>query len=215
MAEDSGTTTIITSANVDLTNCAREQIHIPNSIQSYGCMVILDEENFKIIQASHNLDKFFPSQHIEVIGLSIEELLNNDVIDIIKRCLQQDIFAINPIRIDIEGKTLNLIIHQNQGFIFLEFEPIDDKYNNNFISFYNITRKVLDEMQEQKTFEGLSEVIVKNIRQITGFDRVMVYRFDSDGSGHIIAEDRREELESFRDLRYPATDVPKPARILI
>ena len=64
------------------------------------------------------------------------------------------------------------------------------------------------------SFEDLSEIIVQNIRRITGFDRVMVYRFDTDGCGHVIAEDKRENLNSFYGLRYPATDVPEPARRL-
>ncbi|MDX2255985.1 MAG: ATP-binding protein [Pseudanabaenaceae cyanobacterium bins.39] len=204
----------ITASNVDLTNCAREQIHIPSSIQPYGCLVIANKKSLQIIQTSHNSEQIIGYKHHDLIGNNIQNVLSNRTIRKIKGCLKRDFSSINPTRIRINKKSLNLITYENQNYLFLEFEPIDPKYKNDFISFYKMTRKVVEEMQMSVSLQDLSEVIVKNIRELTGFDRVMVYRFDEDESGHIIAEDKQPELDSFLGLRYPATDVPKPARRL-
>ncbi len=59
-----------------------------------------------------------------------------------------------------------------------------------------------------------NNAIAKEIRQITGFDRVMVYRFDRDGAGTVIAEARTADLEPFLGLHYPASDIPKQAKYL-
>lgn len=205
---------IITAENVDLTNCAREQIHIPSSIQPHGALLVLEKDSFEIIQASLNVNTILGHDYSDLIGSPIETLLSDRHIQKIRNCLDRDFSEINPIRISVGDKSLNLIVHENQDFVFLEFEPIDPNYNNDFMTFYNMTKKVVDEMQVSRNVEELSEVIVKNVRQITGFDRVMVYRFDDDGSGHVIAEAKEEKLDNFYGLRYPATDVPTPARRL-
>jgi len=205
---------VITAENVNLTNCAREQIHIPQSIQPHGAMIIIDPLTLEIIQTSQNVEEFFGYSYNDILHTSLEEILGKSSLDKIRGCLEQDFSMINPIKIQIQEREMNLIVHQNQDFVFLEFEPIDGDYKNDFLTFYNMTKKVVDEMQSSTDLQDLSEIIVKNIRRITGFDRVMVYRFDPDGSGNIIAEDKEEDLASFYGLRYPATDVPEPARRL-
>src|ERR1700743_3913687 len=64
---------------------------------------------------------------------------------------------------------------------------------------------------------GLTELAQESARQLkilNGFDRVMVYRFHPDGSGEVIAEVASSGLEPFLGLHYPASDMPKHARIL-
>jgi light-regulated signal transduction histidine kinase (bacteriophytochrome) len=205
---------IITSDNVNLSNCAREQIHIPGSIQPHGILIVVDKQAFNILQASKNVTDLFTLKPTDLINTPLIEILDHTIIQKIQDCLNQDFSAINPLRININNQYLNLIVHENDNLIFLEFEPIDEKYNNDFLTFYNMTKKVINEMQSSENLQELSEVIVKNIRELTNFDRVMVYRFDEDGSGDVIAEAKQEALESFYGLRYPATDVPEPARKL-
>ena len=205
---------IITSENVDLTNCAREQIHIPNSVQPHGVILVIEKNSFKIIQASENIEAVLGYRYLDVIDAPLKSILSSGNIKQIKDCLAQDFSAINPIKIKIGKETLNLIVHENQNFIFLEFEPTDKKYKNDFISFYNMTKKVVDQMQMSAGLQELSEIIVHSIRELSGFDRVMVYRFDADESGFVLAESKIDELESFCGLRYPATDVPQSARRL-
>ncbi len=205
---------IITSKNVDLTNCAREQIHIPNSIQSHGALIVLDKDSFAIIQASKNVENILGYQYSDLINSPLNKILKSSDIQQIKNCLNKDFASINPLKIDINNQTLNLIVHENQGFVFLEFEPVDPNYQNDFLNFYKLTKKVIDEMQASINLQDLSEIIVKNIREITGFDRVMVYRFDKDGSGNVIAEDKKEDLDGFFDLRFPTIDIPEVARKL-
>ena len=57
-------------------------------------------------------------------------------------------------------------------------------------------------------------MLARDVRALTGFDRVMVYRFDRDWNGEVVAEDRRDDLEPFLGLRYPASDIPAQARAL-
>ncbi|MEG8015189.1 GAF domain-containing protein [Sphingomonas sp. 22R3R2A-7] len=62
--------------------------------------------------------------------------------------------------------------------------------------------------------QALCEQAATAFRTLTGFDRVMVYRFLDDESGRVIAEERDPALHSFLHHHFPATDIPKQARAL-
>ena len=214
MAELKKSKTIVTSANVNLTNCDREQIHIPQSIQQHGVLVVLTEESLQIVQASHNSGEILGYHHQDLIGSHLSTLLEKEQVETIRDCFKKDFVAINPLLVTINEKIFDAIVHHNGKFIIVEFEPTDNKHNSDFISFYNMTRKSVDDIQATTNFQDLTNVIVKDIRQLTKFDRVLIYQFDRDGSGEVIAQSKRADVESFLGLHYPATDVPEPARRL-
>ena len=192
----------------------QDPIHIPRSIQPHGTLIIVNPETFKVLQVSDNTETFLGYAPQDLLNQPLETVIGATYQQEIMGCLEQDFSAINPIRIRLNNIEMNLIVHKNQEVIFLEFEPINSTYKNNFMTFYNMTKKVVDQIQLSKSLQDLSEIIVENIRKLTGFDRVMVYRFDADGSGHVIAEDKLDSLDSFYGLRYPAIDIPEPARRL-
>src|SRR5205085_10333452 len=72
----------------------------------------------------------------------------------------------------------------------------------------------IDRLRRQKTVEALLETAVRQVREFTGFDRVMAYRFRADDSGDVVAEARRDDLTPYLGQRYPSTDIPKQARRL-
>jgi two-component system, chemotaxis family, sensor kinase Cph1 len=71
---------------------------------------------------------------------------------------------------------------------------------------------VLQRLSAAGTLEELTATLARDVRALTGFDRVMVYRFDPEWNGELVAEDRRADLEPFLGLRYPASDIPAQAR---
>lgn len=205
---------MITSQNVNLTNCDQEQIHIPAAIQPHGVLIVLEKAFLKIIQISDNFNDFLNINSSNLINSSIANLIGIDQTELIEKCLNRDFSTINPLRIIINDSIFNCIVHEINNSIILELEVVDTQQNSDFFGFYQMTRGIIADMQKAFNLTELSEIIVKNIRDLTGFDRVMVYHFDEDESGHIIAENKREDLESFYGLHYPRTDVPKPARRL-
>ena len=204
---------LVTAKDVDLTNCDRERIHIPNAIQNHGCLIVAEPDTLTIVQASDNLQDFFNRDREDILGSTLCALLDPETVGRIRGC-SGDFLRINPLRVLVCERPTSASVHTHGGFLFLELEPFDPKDRNDFLSFYNITRTVIDEIQNARTFESLSEVIVRHVRSITGFDRTLVYKFDDDGSGHVIAEAKNDDLEPLLGLHYPATDVPKPARAL-
>jgi light-regulated signal transduction histidine kinase (bacteriophytochrome) len=60
----------------------------------------------------------------------------------------------------------------------------------------------------------LCDETARIFKDLTGYDRVMVYRFDEKGHGEVYSERRRSDLEPYLGNRYPASDIPQIARRL-
>lgn len=78
-------------------------------------------------------------------------------------------------------------------------------------------REALPLLRSIERDAGIEEASVraaKGLRSMIGFDRVMVYRFDEEWNGDVIAEARQPELEAYLGLHYPASDIPAQARAL-
>ena len=106
------------------------------------------------------------------------------------------------------------IVHRSDTSIVLELEPDDIATSVNFFDFYSLVKRPVNRLQKTQTLSELCQVAVEEVKQITGFDRVMVYRFDADGAGSVIAEAKQESAAPFLGLHYPPTDIPKQAKYL-
>ena len=204
---------VITASNVTLTNCDREQIHIPGSIQPHGMLFVLKEPSLTIVEVSQNTEDFLGIKPMDLLEKPLSYLIGDRQTEKLQKCLYRDFEHINPIPIYLK-ENFNAILHRNDGFVMLELEPRELELQTDFFNFYQLTKATLTKMQKAANLEELSAIIVEEIRELTGFDRVMVYRFHPDDSGEVIAENKTEKLSPYMGLHYPATDIPQPARRL-
>jgi len=214
---------------VDLTNCDREPIHIPGSIQPHGVLLVLVGDELQVCQVSQNV------QSLTGIGVNvwIDRPLGNfftpESVEAIRACLNRDFEAVNPLTVTlIDGKKqrFNAVVHQTPtGEIVVELEPFIAAIASdspptaipaapNFFTFYHRVKQTLTEIQRAATLTDLCQFVVEDVKQLTSFDRVMVYRFDESGSGEVIAEAKEPHQDSYLGLRYPDSDIPKQAKQL-
>ncbi|MGV2389064.1 MAG UNVERIFIED_CONTAM: GAF domain-containing protein [Microcystis novacekii LVE1205-3] len=99
--------------------------------------------------------------------------------------------------------------------LILELEPAISYENIPFLSFYHLAKTSIEKLEATRNLKDFCNIIVKEVRKMTGFDRVMLYKFDEEDNGDVIAEDKIEQLEPYLGLRYPASDIPLPARNLL
>lgn len=210
---------IVIRQEVDLTNCDKEPIHIPGSIQPHGLLFVLKEPELTILQVSNNTFNFFSLSVDKLINHSLDIIFDKYYIDLIKMfILQKDFLAKNPIKISINSFKKKLlfdaIIHRYDGLLILELEPARFSENIYYLNSYDLVRAAVSKMQSLSTLDDLCQTMVKEVRKLNGFDRVMVYRFDNEGHGTVIAEDKLQSLTSYLGLCYPNSDVPTQARKL-
>jgi light-regulated signal transduction histidine kinase (bacteriophytochrome) len=202
---------------IDLTNCDREPIHIPGLIQPHGVLLVLQDPTLEIVQVSNNTEAVIARHHEDLLGKPLANLLDVKQVKLIQQCLAEDFECINPLNLAIacsnKACEFDGIVHRVNNAIILELEPKTTKDRPDFLEFYQQVKGTITRIQKAPTLLEMCQVVVREVRRVTGFDRVMVYRFDTDGAGRVIAEDTNQETP-YLDLHYPPSDIPKQARQL-
>ena len=211
--------TIPALEEVDLTNCDREPIHISGHIQPHGVLLVVQEPQLEILQVSENTLHLLGFAPESAIGQDLSLLFDRVQLEKLKACLRnENLKTVNPIKLYVErpGKSLEFdcILHRVQEVLMVELELATSQENLSVFSFYHSVRATVSKIQSAKNLKDLCQVTVEEVRQISGFDRVMVYQFDPEGNGAVIAEDKAENLSPFLGLNYPSSDIPKQARQL-
>ena len=203
----------------DLNNCDREPIHIPGKIQDHGFLIAIDS-NFTITHCSENIGNFLETKAEWMLGKSItmpEDLIKNTASDTFINQLIKTGMTIkgfvpqNPYRVSLKEKHFNLIFSQSNNYFLLEFEP---EFSDLHKDLQQILEGTISEMLADSDLAQLLINTAKEIKNIIGYDRVMIYKFHDDGHGEVIAEEKNMDLKPWLGLHYPASDIPKQAREL-
>lgn len=199
---------------VNLTNCEQEPIHIPGSIQEHGFLLGLNQDTFKIEFCSENSDLYINLAYNDLLGRDFKEIFGADILDDIKKYISDGYMLSSTLfNFIFLNRSFTCNIHKSNNIYVLEAEEVIIG-NASADHVYNQTSQFLNYMHDTHTFKELCSLVAKGTRQITGYDRVMIYRFDKDYNGEVFAESKREDLEPFLGLYYPHTDIPKQAREL-
>jgi len=209
----------------DLTNCEREPIHLAGSVQSHGMLLVLREPDLTVVQASVNVQTMLRRPAEELIGESLARL-GGDVVEKVRTLVQRaDLQAPVALRTSV-GPThaqrhFEGALHRHPGGgLVLELEPLDDlpgvatglEVPSGQLG--TTLAAAVQRISAAPSIGVLSDALAQVMRDLTGYDRVMVYRFDPDGHGKVIAEARDARLESLLGHHYPASDIPQRARAL-
>lgn len=204
----------------DLSVCEREPIHIPASIEPNGVLLVLSEPELIIVQASANTEEFLGSPPEALIGTPLERVFKPASLGALRfRILPKNLEGkrryVSGIRVRHSSTAFDGLIHRSLGILIIELEPSGSvRDERSQPDFYESLTDASADLNGQFGLAELSQRIVAYVRNLTRFDRVMLYRFLADDSGCVIAEDRREDLIPYLGLRYPASDIPPQARRL-
>ncbi|MEO0986943.1 MAG: ATP-binding protein [Cyanobacteria bacterium J06639_14] len=208
-------------SDTNLTSLKQPSIHILTQVQSHGVLLVLKEPEMTVLQISRNAAKLLGRPAEEILGQPLEDILDSYQADQFHRGLAADnLDLMNPTKVWIRRHgddygVFDAIVHRSaDGFLVLELEPALLQENIPFLSFYHLARASINQLDAGANVNQFFQMIVQEVRNVTGFDRVMLYRFDQDGHGEVMAEDKIPEMESYMGLHFPESDIPKPARKL-
>ncbi|AXA90005.1 ATP-binding protein [Massilia sp. YMA4] len=199
---------------IDLDNCADEPIHIPGQIQPHGALLAFDHGGALRSWSANaaELLGFAPvlNQHVSRLPLEGPVLVQ------LRECIDEsgaDGCTRTAIETTMAGQVFDCIVHSDAFRVIAEFEQRDIR-SDTVATFALKAHTAIERLKRQKTIGALLQLAVKQVRAITGFDRVMAYRFRHDDSGDVIGEARDPSLKPFLGMRYPASDIPAQARRL-
>ncbi|WP_286178486.1 SpoIIE family protein phosphatase [Arthrobacter sp. SLBN-53] len=202
-------------------NCAREPIHIPGSVQPRGVLAVVREPGFEIRQISANVDDLLGRSVDEVLDKDLSALIGIDQANLIRQAAATfgDLRQRNPLELTVEVRGLtrpfDALLHREPGGILLiEIEMAYGERPFSFPNTYQAVRNSVEELNRADGLGALYDTAAKAVRELTGFDRVMVYRYDRDYNGEVVAENKRDDINSFLGLHYPASDIPAQARAM-
>lgn len=206
-------------SSLDLTNLKEPAINLGSQIQHHGVLLVLQEPELKILQVSRNAAWVLDVSLEQLLEANLEDLLDPYQIGRIKSRLAEDSLDFtNPTKIWVKKRreeyaVFDAVFHRNsEGILFLELEPAISEDNIPFLSFYHLAKASINQLQASANLEHYCQIIVETVRKVTGFDRVMLYKFNEDGHGCVLAEDKLESMEPYLGLNFPESDIPKPAR---
>ena len=203
----------------DLSECAREPIHVPGRIQPFGVLLAMRMGAHRVSQVSANTESLFGLQPFDVLGKSLAELFGEQVAQSITATLANSTWTdTNPTRASIVRNGIpvscNLVVHQYDGLDFIEVEQRHEATEGEAPQSHQIAQSIVTRLRKANNIPDLWNIVVNEVRRVTGFDRVMVYKFDRDEHGMVIAESMRDDLQPFIGLHYPSSDIPEQARRL-
>ena len=193
---------------MDLTTCDREPIHLLGAIQSFGFLLSVNAD-WIVTRASENTRSHIGLDPGQLVGQPAERCVGKDVLHDIRGRLQLAgapgvVERLFGQRLTAGGALFDVAVHQSGIETIIEFEPSETQET----AALPTLRTVFNRLERHVDQQDLCRDAARQVRALTGFDRVMVYRFDEDGSGEVVAESARNGLSSFLGLRYPAADIP-------
>lgn len=209
----------------DLTNCERELIHLPGSIQPHGVLLVLHPERLHVLQATLNSAEILGAWGKSPLGASIDTLDAELGIRLRELIAGDELQSPVPVQVrvvngsetrDFEGMVTRL---STEG-IAVELEPLtpftwgDGEHDSSGGRLSKILAEGIAAVSAAQTQQALYAETVRVMRDLAGYDRVMVYKFDADGHGEIVGEAKRADLEPYLGLHYPSSDIPQRAREL-
>jgi light-regulated signal transduction histidine kinase (bacteriophytochrome) len=206
-----------TSAPVlDLSTCDKEPIRTPGSIQPHGFLLALSD-GLTVLQASANLGDWTGCAAEQALGRPLAEVIGESAALRLApelACeLGQRPFYIGTVSA-ANGRHFDALAHRWDGLILVEFEPVDRPDSADFRNLYPLIGDFLLKVNDATSMELLAQLACQHVRSVTGFGRVLVYKFDADGHGHVTAEAKDDDYASYMGQHFPASDIPVQAREL-
>jgi two-component system, chemotaxis family, sensor kinase Cph1 len=198
---------------IDLTDCDREPIHIPSATQPHGALLVVEPASERVVQAATGAERLIP-----LSSLPLGERLT-DVLEVPAGVVGSAAYSREPVYIsslvpELAARAdIDITAHRSHRLIIIEIERALAA-SPSAAHMLGCVRSISAALQVGSNLLDTCRSTTRELRGLTGFARVMIYRFLKDGTGCVIAEDKDAELPTFLNHHYPASDIPKQAREL-
>ena len=207
----------------DLSNCERELIHLAGSVQPHGALLVLAGADGVVLQASSNCEAVLGLSHERLLGKPLESLGGDVAARVRGLAAELDDGEALPLQCCTAAGEFEGGLHRHpggDGLLIVELERLAPAFRAIEVAavpqpmLLDAVSAALRRFSAAASIGALADAAVQSVRELTGYDRVMVYKFDPDGHGKVIAEAREPRLDSLLGHHYPASDIPQRAREL-
>lgn len=203
-------------APAGLDGCDREPIHAPGHIQPHGVLIVTAAGSQRISHVSANAGASLGLQPAVLLGRGLAEVFGAAAVAAMEQSLGDAEYAptnVLTLALPVPLRPRRKVsAHRWQDRLFVELE--DAPPDGTAGAALSRAQHIITGLRRADTVPALLEATVREVRRLSGFDRVMVYRFDVAGHGSVVAEQKAASLSAYLNLHYPATDIPGQALTL-
>ncbi|NOK16048.1 ATP-binding protein [Corallococcus carmarthensis] len=196
-------------SDADLSVCDREPIHLLGGIQPRGVLVAFRKDTEAVAVVSANVHALLGAGPDALLGKPLSRVLPHGLLARVEAGVGP-----GPVTVEVSGQRCSALLHDSDGLRVLELEPLADEDVGAEETALGAVQRLVSPLARAKGSTALLQEAADAVRELIGYDRVMVYRFHADFHGEVVAESLREGVDSFLGLHYPATDIPVQARAL-
>jgi PAS domain S-box-containing protein len=207
--------TAVLATGRDFQNCKDEPIRIPGSIQRHGFFLLLDNTDAIVVAVSDNAEEFLDLPLKLILGSPIETVLERELLAAVCAIAlvaeKSGVLAFLG-SFTLRGELYSVVTHCIGQERVLEFERIDRLVSPELMN--AVITNFVGQLTKVTGKKELCQALTRQVKDLTGFNRVLLYRFDDEGIGTVLVEESDGILPSYLDLRFPASDIPAQARAL-
>ncbi|KAK8952469.1 Phytochrome A [Platanthera zijinensis] len=200
-------------------------------IQPFGCLLAVEQKTFKVVAFSENAPEMLTMMSHAVpsvgdhtvlrFGTDLKSLFTSPSTAALEKALGfREVSLLNPILVHCKtsGRPFYAIVHRSSASLIVDFEPVKPSdvpmTAAGALQSYKLAAKAIARLQNLRggDMKKLCSAVVEEVFELTGYDRVMVYKFHEDDHGEVFEEITKPGLEPYAGLHYPATDIPQAAR---
>jgi two-component system, chemotaxis family, sensor kinase Cph1 len=199
-----------------LEECNREPIHIPGAIQPHGILLAIRPEDGAVVQVAGPVGAWLGREEGSLVGSELADLLGFEAAHRVSAQTADHVAEpvfLGTLDLSATPGRLDLFAHRSTGYLIVELEASEPQ-ETPAARLLGTIRAMSSELEGAAGLAQLCQVAARRFRALTGFDRVMIYRFVENGAGCVFAEDKIEALPPFLNHHYPASDIPQQARAL-
>jgi light-regulated signal transduction histidine kinase (bacteriophytochrome) len=199
---------------VDLSNCDREPIHVLGTVQPFGFLIALTAD-WLVSRVSANSAQFIGLSPQDMLGKPVSGVLSAEAIHSLRNRITllrgpDSVERLFSIPLIDGGPPFDIAVHFSGQLVVIEAEPAA----HDEMEASSTVRSMVARLAQADSMTAFLRDGARQVRALTGFDRVMVYRFADGGDGEVVAEALKPGIDSFFGLHYPASDIPAQARAL-
>jgi len=205
------------SVPLNIHDCAREPIHFSGAVQPHGYLISCVPDDWTIRHVSANVGALLDVEPMALLGETLRDHVGADILRAVADAIAEADPGTPTQRVcsgnlGADGRLCDLSVHAADGLVHIEIEPHPRRSAE--LAPTAVAQAMIARIASIDDSARFHQIAAEQVRQLTGYDRVMVYRFLPDDAGEVIAEARADDIEPYLGLRYPASDIPPQARAL-
>ena len=196
--------------------CGNLPIHLINVIQPYGVLLIIEKEGLKILQVSENADKVFNTSIQQLLNAKLNEFIREDSLALLEQKFSGGLSENIPMIWEIQGTRYLVVAHYRDPAYIIEInlDSSSEIEGGTFVDVYQELKYAMSAVEASQSLQEAVHTAARELKKTSGFDKVMIYRFDESWNGHVLSEEMEPGMESYLGFTFPASDIPRQARDL-